>query len=263
MRLNLYVTVLLLASAATQAQVPDTVFLEELTWTEVQALIDDGTTTVIVPTAGLEQTGPHIVLGKHKYRMNAGAERIARALGNALVAPVLMYVPEGNIDPPSGHMRFAGTITVPPDVFKSVLEYATRSLRVHGFTDILLIGDSGGNQDGMREVAEMLNDEWADGNTRVHFVSEWYYTSNFRDWLAAKGEPRETMAGHGGLIDTATLLAVAPERVRTDKMSVGLGGDVDGVSGDPTGATPEIGRTGFDFLFEAAMAQIRDMLADR
>ena len=81
----------------TGAQTPDTVFLEELTWTEVRAEIDSGTTTVIVPTAGTEQNGPHMVLGKHKYRINTGAERIARALGNTLVAPAMTYVPEGNI----------------------------------------------------------------------------------------------------------------------------------------------------------------------
>jgi len=103
------------------AQTPDTVFLEELTWTEVRAAIDGGTTTVIVPTAGTEQNGPHMVLGKHKYRINWGAERIARELGNALVAPVMTYVPEGQIDPPSGHMRYAGTISIPPALFKGVL----------------------------------------------------------------------------------------------------------------------------------------------
>jgi creatinine amidohydrolase len=73
------------------AQTPDTVFLEELTWSEVRSAIDSGTTTVIVPTAGTEQNGPHVVLGKHKYRMNAGSERIARELGNALVAPIMTY----------------------------------------------------------------------------------------------------------------------------------------------------------------------------
>lgn len=262
MRLLLSMTLLSLVPAVAFAEKPDTVFLEELTWTEVRKLIDNGTTTVIVPTAGLEQTGPHIVLGKHKYRMIAGAERIARELGNALVAPVMMYVPEGEIDPPAGHMRYAGTISIPHEVFKSVLEYAARSLRVHGFTDILFIGDSGPNQAGMREVSETLNSEWESGNARVLFISEWYSTSDFRDWLAERGEPRDTMAGHGGLIDTATLLAVAPERVRMDRISVGRGPDVDGVNGDPTGATRELGEKGFEFQFQAAMRQIRQLLSE-
>ncbi len=154
------------------AQTPDTVLLEELTWTEVRAAIDNGTTTIIVPTAGTEQNGPHVVLGKHKYRMNAGSERIARELGDALVAPVMTYVPEGKIDPPTGHMRYAGTISIPHEVFKSVLEYTARSLKVQDFMDILFIGDSGGNQRGMREVSEALNEEWASEEARVLYISD-------------------------------------------------------------------------------------------
>jgi creatinine amidohydrolase len=54
-------------------------------------------------------------------------------------------------------MRFAGTITLPEEVFTKVLEYAARSFMQHGFTDIALIGDSGGNQVGQKAVAEALN----------------------------------------------------------------------------------------------------------
>jgi creatinine amidohydrolase/Fe(II)-dependent formamide hydrolase-like protein len=254
---------LLLAVIPAVAQTPDTVFLEELTWTEVRAAIDSGTTTIIVPTAGTEQNGPHMALGKHKYRMNAGAERIARELGNALVAPVMTYVPEGSIDPASGHMRYAGTISIPAEVFKGVLEATARSLAVHGFTDILFIGDSGPNQRPMHEVADMLNAEWQDTGVRVYHVSDWYTSTAFEDWLAGKGETPETMGTHAGLVDTSLLLAVAPQHVRMDVATVGKGSDVDGVTGDPTRASAELGRIGMDFYFDAAMKQIRSMLAEK
>ena len=150
----------LLCVGTASAQETDTVYLEELAWIEIRDAIQSGTTTIIIPTAGTEQNGPHMVLGKHKYVINHAADLIARRLGNALVAPAMTYVPEGNIDPPSGHMRYTGTITLPNEYFMKVLEYTARSLRVHGFTDIVFIGDSGGNQEGMREVSEMLNEEW-------------------------------------------------------------------------------------------------------
>src|SRR5688572_26116154 len=102
------------------------VFLEELTWMEVRDAIKAGKTTAIIPTGGTEQNGPHMVLGKHNFLVKYKAGEIAKKLGNALVAPVVAYVPEGDIDPPSGHMRFAGTITTPQDVFAKVLEYAAR-----------------------------------------------------------------------------------------------------------------------------------------
>ncbi len=124
----------------------ETVFLEDLTWTEVRDALSVGTTTVIIPTGGTEQNGPHMVLGKHNYLVQYKAGEVARRLGNTLVAPVMAYVPEGDIDPPSGHMRFPGTITTPPEVFEQVLEFAARSLKQHGFLDVALLGDSGGNQ---------------------------------------------------------------------------------------------------------------------
>jgi len=251
---------LLLIATSAYGQVPDTVFLEELTWTEVRALIDDGATTVIVPTAGTEQNGPHMVLGKHRYRMEWGSDRIARELGKTLVAPVMTYVPEGDIDPPSGHMRYAGTISIPADVFRAVLEHTARSLAAHGFTDILFIGDSGPNQEPMRDVAASLNAQWSDGSPRVHYISDWYYSTAFDDWLREQGVTDDVMGTHAGLTDTALLLAVAPQHVRADSMTAGKGSDVDGVTGDPTGATSEIGRIGMDFQVEAALAQIREML---
>ena len=60
------------------AQAPDTVFLEELTWTEVRDALAAGTTTVIIPTGGTEQNGPHMVLGKHNYLVRYKAGEVAR-----------------------------------------------------------------------------------------------------------------------------------------------------------------------------------------
>lgn len=248
---------------ASFAQTPDTVFLEELTWTEVRTAIDSGTTTIIVPTAGTEQNGPHMALGKHNFRMKAGAERLARALGNTLVAPIMAYVPEGDIAPPSDHMRYAGTISIPQDVFRSVLEATARSLKAHGFTDVLFIGDSGPNQAGMQQVSEELNQEWDSEKARVHFVSEWYSAggAQVREYLKAQGETDETIGTHAGLSDTSFLLATTPEAVRENSMSKGRGRDIDGVTGDPTNATSELGNILYDILFEAALSQIREQLA--
>lgn len=124
--------VVLLACQA-RAQTPATVFLEDLTWTEVSDALAAGTTTVIIPTGGTEQNGPHMVLGKHNVLVKHKAGEVAGRLGNALVAPVMAYVPEGDIDPPTGHMRFPGTITTPPDVFEQVLEHAARSFKQTAF----------------------------------------------------------------------------------------------------------------------------------
>jgi len=88
--------VLLAFASPLFAQVPETVFLEELTWPEVRDAIQAGKTTVLIATGGTEQNGPHMVLGKHNFIVKHTAEQIARRLGDALVAPVVAYVPEGN-----------------------------------------------------------------------------------------------------------------------------------------------------------------------
>ena len=80
--------------AATAAEL-SSVFLEDLSSRELADRIAAGTTTVLVPIGGTEQNGPHMVLGKHNVRVRVLAEQIAERLGNALVAPVLAYVPEG------------------------------------------------------------------------------------------------------------------------------------------------------------------------
>src|SRR3989442_1144717 len=86
-------------------------FLDDLTWMELRDLITAGATTIIVPIGGTEQSGPAIALGKHNVRVRILAEKIAEGLnGTALIAPVVSYVPEGNISPPTGHMKFPGTI---------------------------------------------------------------------------------------------------------------------------------------------------------
>jgi creatinine amidohydrolase/Fe(II)-dependent formamide hydrolase-like protein/peroxiredoxin len=242
---------------------PDTVFLEELTWTEVRDRIASGTTTILLPTAGTEQNGPHMVLGKHRYIVRHTAEKIARRLGNALVAPVVDFVPEGGIDPPTGHMRFPGTVTLPNVYFMKICEYAARSFEAHGFTDIVFIGDSGGNQAGMKEVAAALNEEWRGGKTRVHFVPDYYSDNGYREWLVSLGETEETIGGHAGISDTSQLLFVAPEHIRKDRLAKGGGFEGSGVSGDPTRASVERGEKGIELKVEAAVAQIRKLMAER
>ena len=97
----------------TRAKYPfDSVFIEQLTWMEVRDAMKAGKTTVIIPTGGVEQNGPYLATGKHNYILRATTEAIARKLGNALVAPIVVFVPEGDIDPPSLHMKYPGTISL-------------------------------------------------------------------------------------------------------------------------------------------------------
>lgn len=255
------------SAASVAAQTPSgstsTVFIEEMTWMEIREAIDNGTTTVILPTAGTEQNGPHMVMGKHKYIVEEASRRIAERLGNALVAPVVTYVPEGEVDPPSGHMRMAGTITLPNEFFMKLVEYAARSFRAHGFTDIVFIGDSGGNQRGMEQVAGELNAEWAGDPARVHFVGDYYANNGYVEWLMEQGETEEDIGTHAGITDTSLMLYVAPQHIRTDRFAPGGGFEGSGVRGNPTRARAEYGERGMELRVEAAVRQAQALIGAR
>jgi len=254
-------------SASAQVQVPDTVFLEKMTWEEVGSALAAGKTTVIVPTGGTEQNGPHMALGKHNVRIAANAEAIARRLGNALVAPVVNLTPEGGIDPPTGHMRFPGTITVSDEIFVKVIEFAARSFRQSGFRDIVFLGDSGDYQKDDRLVAERLNRQWAATPIRVHAVEEYYRaaTIDFPRALASRGYKPDEIGTHAALSDTSLLLAVAPGLVRRDLLTSGRSfGPADGVyGGSPARATAELGQIGVDLIVARTVDAIRRDIARR
>lgn len=242
---------------------PATVFLDLLTWEEVRDALAAGKTTVIVPTGGTEQNGPHMALGKHNVRVSANAEAIARRLGNALVAPVMAYVPEGNIDPPGGHMRFPGTLSVPDAVFRQLLEYAARSLKQHGFRDIVFIGDSGPNQPGQTAVAALLNAEWAGGRVRVHAVTAYYEGDAKADLATLRqfGVRREEQGEHADIVDTSLMLAIDPSLVRSARLQAGDGRN--GVDGDPRRASAALGRALIENTLAHTVAAIRKAIAQR
>jgi creatinine amidohydrolase len=262
MRLNLktlvFACLLLSAAATARGQTPDSVFLEELTWTELRDLVKSGKTTILVPIGGTEQNGPHMALGKHNRRVQVLAEKIARALGNALVAPVVAYVPEGGINPPTEHMRFPGTITVPEEAFEKILEYAARSFKLAGFHDIVFLGDHGGYQRGERAAADRLDREWAATGVRAHAIEEYYRAgqAEFARLLKNKGFHDEEVGTHAGLADTSLTLATDPRLVRADRLRPG-----EGVHGDPRRSSAELGQLGVDLIVTRTVDSVRKAVA--
>ena len=128
--------------------------------------------------------------------------------------------PKGDVNPPTGHMRYAGTITTPQDVFVKVLEYAARSFKQHGFVDVVLVGDSGGNQEGQRLVAAALNKEWAATPARVHHITA-YYPGRGDDWVVSQGVSAADVGSHAGTHDTSSLMYINPSMLRFDKIGRG------------------------------------------
>ena len=231
--------------------------LEAMTSVELRERIAHGATTVIVPIGGTEQNGAHMVLGKHNVRAHVLADRIAAALGNAIVAPTIAYVPEGSVHPPAAHMKYTGTISVPDAVFEGLLEGAARSFKQHGFKDVVFIGDHGGYQSDLTQVKDKLNREWAkDPACRAHAPLEYYRITQtaYVAALKAHGVTDAEMGSHAGLADTALALAVDPSLVRENKLA---GPYPPGVTGNPKRATAELGELGTRLIVETTVAAIR------
>jgi len=231
--------------------------LEALTSTELRERIARGTTTVLVPIGGTEQNGAHMVLGKHNVRAHLLADRIAEALGNAVVAPTVAYVPEGSIHPPAAHMKYTGTISIPEAAFEALLESAARSFKQHGFRDVVFLGDHGGYQESLARVAAKLDREWAkDPSCRVLASTEYYRVTQtaFEDALKARGATAAEIGVHAGLADTSLALAVDPALVRPQAMAAA---PVAGVTGDPRKSSAELGELGVKLIVDRTVAEIR------
>jgi creatinine amidohydrolase len=241
------------------ASLPADVEMKDMTWIEVRSAIDAGYTTVIVPTGGIEQNGPHMILGKHDYIVAEAARRIAKDVGHTLVAPVVSYVPEGGYNPPTGHMRFPGTMGVPEPVFAGVLEGIARSLKAGGFKLICFIGDHGQSQPAQTEVARRLSAEWAKDGVRVVEVGAYYADKAQVDRLIAQGRSRAEVGQHASVIDTSELMSVDPKGVDLSRYRAAL--ENTGVSGDPTTASPELGSSLLAMRIAAAANEIRSLLA--
>ncbi len=169
-------------------------------------------------------------------------------------------MPEGRIDPPTAHMRFPGTITVPEDAFEKVIEYAARSFKQHGFRDIVFLGDHGSYQKEEAAVAQRLDREWAATPARAHAILEYYQESEhgFGKLLEAQGYPASEVGTHAGLADTSLMMALDPSLVRTDRLNPG-----EGDNGDPSRASAALGKLGVDLIVQKTVEAIKTAVARR
>lgn len=237
----------------------DSVFMEELTSPEIRDKIKAGATTVIIPTGGTEQNSRHMATGKHNMIVKYTSGEIAKQLGNALVAPVIAYVPEGNIEPPEGHMKFAGTISLKRDTYAALLTDAATSLKQHGFKLICFIGDSGGNQEIQKYLADKLSDDWKSSGVRVLQVSD-YYDNNGQDkFVESLKIPIGIASAHAGFEDTSELMAVNASAVRPQLFAKNTKENfaTSGSDGDSTLASAEYGKYLLDLKIAVAVNQIK------
>jgi len=242
---------------------PDTVWLEEMTWMDVRDAMKAGKTTIIIPTGGMEPNGPWLALGKHNYILRVNCDAIARKLGNALCAPVIPLVPEGSIEPKSGHMATAGTISMREETFQAMLTDVVHSLKMHGFQHIVLIGDSGGNTKGMQAVADKWNGEWKGSPLVIHAREYYDYATVLRhlqDIGVRKADvPLDRL--HDDPAITLNMMVADPATVRWEQRVKAGKASIDGVSIADKKRALEIGRQIVEFRATLTAEAIRKAIA--
>ena len=244
---------------------PDTVWLEEMTWMDVRDAMKAGKTTIIVSTGGIEPNGPWLALGKHNYVLRANCDAIARKLGNALCAPIIPLVPEGSIEPKSSHMITVGTISMREETFQAMLTDVVHSLKMHGFQNIILIGDSGGNQAGMKAVAEKMTAQW-NGSPVVAHIPEYYdYASvgKFLDQIGVTkaGQPADNLHDDPGI--SMNMMITDPQSIRWNARVKAGKATINGVSLADKTKTLETAKKIVDMRATNTVAAIKKAIANR
>jgi len=250
--LRRWLAALLLLPALSWAE-PKSVYIRDLTWVEVREAIEEGKTTVLYYAGSTEQNGPHMALGKHNIIANYLAGRVARKLGNALVAPTMPFAPTGE------HIRYPGTVNLSDATFAAVAREVGQSMFAAGFRVVCFMGDHGGGQEALKNVAAELDREWWSKGRRAYYIGDAYYKAEaeIHAYLVEKKLPP---GAHAGIEDTSQLMFLdrGQKWIRRDKL--GEASEKSGVDGDPRRASASIGKALLDIKVNAAVAQIESLV---
>ena len=260
-----------LASTAALAVIPASVlaqrsvYIEDLTWPEVQQAIAAGKTSAIIYTGSTEQNGPHMAIGKHNFIARWVAGAIAIQLGDALVYPTLPFAPTGDAVTRTAHMRFPGSVSLTSQTYAAVVHDIALSALDAGFRNVFIMGDHGDGQDVLVSVAKTLDGQWKSKAARVFYVPDIYFKEKQQAhaYEAAHGLPTHDV--HAGTDDTSELMALDGQHrwIRADKLAPSHGAETarSGVDGDPTKASAALGNVFLQFKIDDAVAQIRHLIA--
>jgi len=277
MKLALCTLAMVGATAYAQSKGPLVEF-EMMTWQEVKQAIQAGKTTALVYNGGTEQRGPQNVNGGHTLIARETGRLIALKLGNAILAPVLPYSPN------SASAKLPGTIGLTPELFAAMNEQIAEQLIITGFKNIVLMGDHGGGQKELGEVATKLDNKYSGKGIRVVFCDQVYVgtkehpgaQADFEKWLGDNGYPS---GGHAGVSDTSEMIYLGKDKgwVRMDLVPTALGDPVqargqrdpnakrvdNGITGDARRSTAELGKKFIDMKVDYAVRQISELLGSK
>lgn len=223
-----------------------------LAWIDAEAEIPDAD-FVVLPTGSVEQHSRHLPLGTDAYVADYLAHLYAENAPDyglsMLVLPTLAFGYSEH------HRNFAGTLSLTPETFMTVIVELGESLADNGAKRLLIVNAHGGNEEPLKLAADRIQREY---DLPVHFRPE-------TDVVERLGERFGEDWGHAGPYETSVMERIHPELVREKRKQPQTRTEIEssrqyayfdefteeGGRGDPTDADPE-------FVMEV----IRDGLAD-
>ncbi len=214
---------------------------------------------VIVPVGALEAHGPHLPLGSDQIQAEVTSRMLAERL-DAVVAPTLPYgvAPEAS--------RFAGTVSLPMHDLERYAAGILGELARMGVRRILVISGHAqrSHMAALREAADYTMRGYP--GTRIVVLSDYDFVYELRGELAPPGD------GHGGLLETSRVLALAPQTVGPARPVVANRGSAfvpgpqgpeswpESVIGDTRPASAEIGQKIQEHVLRRLEEIVRDLL---
>jgi creatinine amidohydrolase len=243
----------------------DSVWMEELTWMEIRDAIKGGKTTGLILTGGVESNGPHLATGKHNFVLKVMGEAIARKLTNALVAPIVTLEPGR----PDSDRVAPGSVFLSQDTYRAVLTDMATSLKGMGFKNVILMGDSGGNQGAMKDVAAALDGKYKAAGTRFYFIPEYYDYASAQKYLQSNGVPEKIEIGasqgsdqiHEEYSIDSLMALYDPKTIRIDERTKANRATINGVSLLPMTKTLEMGKKIVEVRAKLAIDAINKAMA--
>jgi creatinine amidohydrolase len=227
-------------------------FWSDRTWAEISKDLEACHHAAILPVGAVEQHGPHLGCGMDAVL----ADKLCQAIGNSTGVLVLPCLPYGCS---LGHSRrWAGTVTLTPQVLIDLVNQIGTSAYFSGVRRLFIVNTHIGNASPLRCALDLLRSQQDD--LMVALINTPTMSPRVREVHFSDGEDF-----HANDAETSLMLAVAPGLVRRDLCEAADDPDrteglvfshpvnrtsTNGVTGRPSLATEEKGRSLFDWMVE-------------
>lgn len=226
---------------------------------------------VLLPVGAIEQHGPHLPLDVDAY----DAERLCLEVAKACRPPRPLVLPLIPYGVSYHHDDFPGTVSVSPETLAQIIYEIGMDVARQGITKLIIVNGHGGNVPALQFAAQKINRD-----ARIFTCVDTGETSDHAIEAIAD-VPNDV---HAGLIETSTTLHFRPELVNmtlarpsvphfsSDYLEFSSRRGVEwyvrtarispeGVLGDPTKATPELGEQIWSIMIQSLVELVEHLAA--